>query len=455
MTLPALSAILLWIAMAGCGRGQKDILSTIPATSKMVACVDIDRLVSQGGLSGSDALLAAEYSGLLDKMTDGLSTALLALDDAVDTRCVLLCMTETGTEFCTFGLQGTPIADKFDTDPTTSGAFKAWEIAQGTTLVVRDSQGWLLPFAPVKALDTVSDICKIAATASLSELDGVAQALDDSQWAVRAVLRGYGLPSGSRTDHWLTVTANADRSEIAGQSTLITPDGQVVSLTDLQNIDTDFLRYVPADMAFVGAIGLTPNFDWKQLAPVASMIGAESRAMFEMAAPLLSKIEGTAAVAIGPRDSAAWQDPLGPGWDFLVMAHMPQREIDQTIESLSSLAELYTGSSLRAGRNGLATLNIMGRTINIGNVDGNLAISTLPLTGRAENSLTETFAQRRAAVAIDIPSGIDAPTLPHGTDQGLSLRLSTDNDCTSFRLSFPDSEQPAPVCLFTLLWNGL
>ena len=195
---------------------------------------------------------------------------------------------------------------------------------------------------------------------------------------------------------WCVGYADLSDSEISLVTNTIDREGRTVSDKTLRPVNTDFLRYTPANCNFAFAVGVTPEHDWSTLESIASLIpDPQVSGMMGTIMPYLKKADGTVAVAtdINTADIGA------SGATFLTMIHMPQADVDAALLEIEQRMIDAGASPVRSAGN---IISIPG--LYAGNVDGYLAVSSVPLTPTYQNSLNSYFLNRRMGFVVSLPS---------------------------------------------------
>lgn len=212
---------------------------------------------------------------------------------------------------------------------------------------------------------------------------------------------------------------------------LIEGDGKVRDIAaGLKPVDTDFLRYVPDNCVLAAAIGCTPDFDWSPVRSAVGMLfGPRLVSIMQIVEPFLSKLDGTVAFAAGPAGGApAIADINYRTWDFMIMAHMPQAEVDQAM-NMVMLYGSQLGIRTEAVEDNITEMQLPdGARLYVGNVDGYMLLSTRRPEPTAAAGMTDLFLSKPGAVVLNVPAGseiVKAFGLPCGFD--FSVQLADDS----------------------------
>lgn len=446
LSTAVLCAVLM---MAGaCSKVETSLLDTVPKSAPVVAVIDADLLLKRAGcqINGGTVQLSPQLQKLVDTPAESSSVVastlrmLVDLYGAVDLSEVVFVGIDPGQNsndtFLTFMVsdRGAVVAKMESLGVKNTGS-DGVDVYAGDewTVAMRDSQGWLIPAG------TDSDKARSYFTApdrkeSIGAQSGIVDFLNTDN-AVNLAVLASGL-QGNKDDEGrrACIGVKVEESVIGMRMQLVSPDGAVSDFaSDYQEIDTDFLRYVPGSYIGAAAVGFTSSFDWSALGTLAAMVGGRDAAMItQMAMPMLSKIDGTLAVAAGPAGGApAIADINLKTWNFLLMAHMQQADVDATLSQIEAMAPQLGATQVKledGGANVSAWRLPDGTELYAGNVDGYLALSNREFNPDSENSMTEIFESMRAALAVNIPAGsevVKAFNLPFGFNASVQCQKSS------------------------------
>lgn len=429
--LPLLVLAAILVTSCSSERAEHRLLDAIPSTASSVTFFDLDRLAREGvDVASLSRLPMPLHSGTRAFVTlaDGTSLQLSDLPP-VDS------LAAAG-----YILEGA--ADEPLTTYTNS--------ADGSTAILdtRRSVAYYSVLGSSRALSTVSDVAAAAEKLSFGSNKGLADYFDRS--AGHSAIYGslsMNLLGGEKTQsddpqgsRWLAFDVKQESGVADLSVNMMQADGTPVEPRGLQDIDTDFLRYVPSSMNLVAAVGLTPEIDWDAAARLVSLAAdRETSALFAIAAPYLKAIDGTVAVATSIDTTANYSS-------FFVMAHMEREKIRDLMSQIGTLSAMAGASSTTISDTQVKlTVPSLPFPVYAGEVDGNFAVASFPLDGRAENSLATTFDGHEAAAVFSIDNPSLASQLIDGI-QAVDARMNLDDAEACLRLSFPGSaESPLAI----------
>ncbi|MDE7443242.1 MAG: hypothetical protein K2M65_03680 [Muribaculaceae bacterium] len=446
---------MLILLSTSCGGVSQGLLDSVPASSPMVASIDVDAIFKQAGcrLDGDSVILTPELTKLFyDNRTATLPVPMrlfARLHGAVDmSRVVMFSVDKTGhdnlfvadiTDPAEFEQRILTMAQPADgTEELTLYTVGDWSVA------VADTRLWLGPVSSARLIEYITPLLTLKAGENVSRYVGISDFLGGPGALKLAVQPGVVSPlaSNDQTSAWSCVTVKVENWVVGLDFRLMESDGKLVSLTSgMQELDTDFLRYVPQSYVFAAAAGFTSDFKWKELLGMVSLvIGPTNSSYMSFIAPVLSKVDGTVAFAAGPAAGAPAVANLGlDTWDLLMMVHMPQADVDNALSMLKSYSALG-GLETETDDNVMVVTLPDGSKIYAGNVDGYLAVSNREFEADGTNSMTDVFLSKQAAMSLSVPAGseiVKAFNLPCGFD--LNMQMSDDD--MHMRLSLNGSDR--------------
>ena len=437
LILPLLAIMALVAASCSSERDGSHILDAVPADATSVTFVNLDRLAKDG--VDADALAKGPlplHSGMMAFVTLSDGTSLRISDipepDSLAAAGYLL-DGEAGQPLTTYARQ------------------------DGSTIVADTKRGvaYYTVFSPSRALQTISDVSAACDKLTFASNKGIADFFDKK--AGEAAVYGaigqslVGAPSAANANPqdagWIAFDVKEESGVADLTAVLMEGSGKEIEIKGLQKIDTDFLRYVPADMNIVAAAGLTPGIDWNPAGRLLAVIASPDVAgFFAVASPYLKAIDGTVAVA-------ARVDPDSPMESkMFAMARMPREKINDLVAQIGTIAAM-AGAKTTPVSDNMSCLTVPGvpGDFFIGEVDGYFAFASFPLDSKAENPFTADIEGHQAAAIVSTTEGaIPAPQFPAAT--GINARFALDKSEAHLRLSFPGSEEsPLAVIASALL----
>lgn len=462
-TFAILTALIVGLTTSCSKRGE--ILDTIPADVTMVATLNVDKLCSAAGVTlksdGSVDVLPAMHgvvTGDIREMLENISQ--LKADGAADVENIVAAVDGDGVTYLTFAVSDmdrltAALGDNVQWSDASDG-YRAARLGD-TMLLCKDSQMWAVIGAK-DALKSVKAMLKSAGEMSVSDLNGIAEALNRDNMANVAVASGFAALTTSRKPN--TVIPAQDKEWAVGEllegadnslvfnCAIMQSTGRTIAPKGMQRINPALLAYVPENFNTVFAAGLTPEFDWQPLTQLAMLAGGfQTAAFLSVVTPYLESVNGSVLIAAAPASPETFAEGDFSEWDFIVMAHMPQDKINSLTSMIRNMMST-AGMTPTVTPEGLLAVPQYGKTLYIGNVDGYLGISTIGFDNTRNNSLAPTFVNKEMAASFSLePYSAYVPSAPQGT--ALSLTAAMENGKTTVKIKATGTDNPALVFLLT------
>ncbi len=454
--LELVAMLLVMLLSASCGGVSKGLLDTVPASSPMVGGVDMDAVLKQAGcdVSGDTVNLTPELSSLLVAKESGMLPVpvrlLSRLHGTVDMSHVVLFSLDKA------GHDNVLVADVTDRDGFVNGLSDMAESVPGAdeldmysvdgwSVSVAADRMWMAAGKPADLCESVMALLSMKGNESISSLAGIADFLNSGSTVCLALQPSALSPVAvdRQTSDWSCVSVKMEDAVIGVDFCQMAGDGRMVKLTQgMQEVNTDFLRYIPQSYVFAMAAGFSSDFNWKEITSAASLVlGPSNSSYVSMLAPLLSKIDGTVAFAAGPASGAPAVANLGlDTWDMLLMVHMPQSDVNNALSMLQSYGAM-AGIKMDAGRDNVIEATLPdGTKVYAGNVDGYLAVSNREFDSSMSNAMTDIFLSKQAAMVVNIPAGSEI-VKAFGMPCGFDFNVQMADDYVHGRLSLNGNDR--------------
>ncbi|MCM1337897.1 MAG: hypothetical protein NC187_09025 [Candidatus Amulumruptor caecigallinarius] len=432
--------------LTSCNKTDNSLLDTIPADATLVARFDGDKLLKSAGCKiSSDGVL--ETPEALRHSIDGTiglqqASQLAAVAHAIDMKNVVMYAT-TGDFITTFMITDTQEFDKAmeatGAKKESAGDFDAY-VGRMVTLV-KGHQGWFAE-GPLNAVaGEVDAMLSKASDRPFSAMHGLTQYLGSAN-ALGIIINpiAFGIQA---EDTWLAGNLTLENANALLAMQLMQADGKIIPVTMLKAINTDFLRYVPGDFNFAAAMGVAKPEDVARVAQVIGhMLTFRERGIIESLTPFLQRVTGTVSVAARLDDTAADDDFSRP--DLMIMAAMSQEDVNASVQQLLAMASGMGASVSDAGA-GMHLISAPGMKVYIGSVDGQLALSTVPMENTRNNSLNDSFLSRNAALRFDMPAGYKgifnrpATITANVQEQQMQVEMKFDGTSTPFLQTYMEA----------------
>lgn len=402
-----IAAVVLLLAGASCAEPSRGkLLHNIPESATMAGIVNFSQFTDAGVTDENASNIFHNFGEMREVVSSANSDGIAAFfsqGSGVDLTVFAVDNDDNFTSSLT--------AAGFATDSEADAETRVFN-SQNSNLRVALSKltpgfGWMADcWSADKFAEAVTNAANQSKANNITIYKGIAEYLENSNGVVIMALNCHQLdeklPLDGDESQWLCSQLTISDKTVALNGQRMLSTGKPVEIPGFKTISNDFLRYVPGNAAIVAAVGLTPEVDWDAASRLVSALNREANFAVSLVLPYLKSIDGTVAVAAVPREGV---DPnnLSPEMiDFLVMAHMPQKEVNEAIEQIRSLAE-QTGLETQTDKEGITTVTLDNITVKLGNIDGYLTVSTLPLDGKANNSFAPDMEGKEGAMVCVVP----------------------------------------------------
>lgn len=425
----------LWVlSLSGCaGAGQiRSIMDCVPADAVSVKTVDLNLLFREAGVPtpvrGGELLEDASrvLSLVAEPDFHEVLTLVLASPGAVDVSKVVGFTSSSGRDVLVMPVMDEGLVSRIIEEAPGEGDVNqtdglTFRIINGTTLAT-DGRG--LCFI-AQDIMTISSTLADAHCYHFGEFDGVRQFLSRKA-AANIVINCGNSPLSylGGTARWLCVSFNVTRQSVSATGVVMNRDGVLDPIGEnFEEIDTDFLRYTPPDASVVIAFGKFSGND----RGLGMLLG-------RFAPMYLPQADGTTSLyalpASGTPEAVAMQHP--GSWNVETMVHLPEDLIEVGLGQYVSRAK---GEVSPVGPDQWM-YSSDGDEYFFGAFDGSLVFSTnREISSAYNNSFTDDFLGKRAAMVVDIPSGgvlAHAWRLPYGLTLKIGLEAMSFNARVSF-----------------------
>lgn len=445
--LMVLCVALLATLSACSNHKHPDPIEMVPSTAVVVKTIDLRALLREAGspvaVKGDSLTVEADKVVSLMVNPDFREplAALLAAGEAVDFSRMTAFTTSRGCDVVLL-----PVLDEDLLE-------KALE-AHGQGLEEGEGLDFTTFHGAVAALDG-EDFCWIASDL-ITVTEARAQALHShfGQWSG---IREF-LASGDGVDlaincgnsmisflggpsRWLCVSFKVTQQSVSLVGTVRDTEGRCDSIGNhFGEIDTDFLRYTPAEASVVLAYGkYTGNERGLEM-----LLG-------RFAPMYLRQADGTTSLwampVSGNPEAVAMQEP--ESWNVATMVHVPEHELSEGVDEYIRQADGQVTEFTEAGIPQWEYISNYG-TYYFGAFDGSLIFSTnRPIDSNSENSFTDDFLGRRGSMVMGIPAG-SVLAKAWGLPYGLTFKAWLDAEQWKMRVTFNGTGAPAFRALLDL-----
>ncbi len=402
-----IAAVVLLLVGASCSEPSRGrLLHNIPESATMTAIVNFGELTDAGLTDENASKISSNLSevrGVVSSANNDGVAAFFSQGSGLDLTVFAVDNDDNFTSSLTAAGFSTGSADDAETRIFSNGNSNLRVALSKLT----PGYGWMADCRSDEQLaEAITNAVNLSKDNNITKYKGIAEYLENQSGALIMALNCHQLdeklPLDGDEQQWLCSTLPVSDKTVALNGQRMLSTGKPVEIPGFKTISNDFLRYVPDNAAMVAAVGLTPEVDWDAASRLVSAFNREANFAVSLVLPYLKSIDGTVAVAAVPREGADINNPSPDMIDFLVMAHMPQKEVNDAIEQIRSLAE-QTGLKPQTDKEGITTVALGDMTVKLGNIDGYLALSTLPLDGKANNSFAPDMEGKEGAMVCVVP----------------------------------------------------
>lgn len=439
LSLSLLAALLL-VAVTGCKDSERELLDTVPDSAQSIITMNLGRIMKSAGcqvkdgkyeltpdladaLGSSDAEAFVEWLGTFSHVIDIDHVVVYMLDGRNGVATVSV-TDETGLQKA--------LADYEIKKIDTRKGYDLYEAPNGIVLLLKDGQAWLAR----KADDVIKSVKE-------AEKNPVAGIIGVKEFLLTDAPLNFACRYNGISYQWMCGTVKLSDELIGLTLKGMDNDGKYLDFSSmLKPVNTDFLRYTPSNTQLAAAFSVPAGIPWdsvKAIVMAQARLSMAQKGVLEMLFEQLKKIDGTVALCAAP---AAGSQALTTfnlaSWDLLFMAHMAQDEVNSNVNNLVGMAGQF---GLRVEEQDgvyhadLSSLDQSLGEIYLGNIDGYFAVSTRPFDSNMNNSLTQTFEGKNAAIAVDVPYGSETMKA-FGLPYGFSVTLQVEDDAIEMRGRF-------------------
>lgn len=424
--------ILLASMTTGCNQSY-DLLDTIPADVAVVATMspeqldrDLDGTSFGGTLSPSETLdkyLRYTHPEIRKSIktiltTPAIDREMIALYSHHDSKGTdIISMLKESVYIVTFKIADEKrLAEELEAEsPQEIDGFTAYGF-RGSSLVVKDHQGWLISGKQQEAVSTIARQLEIAQGRSIATIKEASKFLNSDGHLFNMLLPlkesdtpGWTHLYGKLDDNGRQLKFNAAHFDL---------NGKEINLDDnLDEINADLAQYTAPTDVFAMALGVASDTNWDEIISYVSSVfpmKMSQRAMMAVAIPYLKRIDGTILIAAGQpatdKHAATMQNATAQ-IDFFVGIELKKDQIKNTFDEMGNLIATLgiPATRLDDGRLLWSAPGIAPITIQV--VNGNcIAITNRPLEQLGNEAVAKTLKGNAFAVWANIPEQLAKET---------------------------------------------
>ena len=445
----------------GCGH-TSDILDSIPADAAVVITLSPDQLDTDldgqryGGTLTSGQTIEKYLKHAEPEVrtvvktilsTQAIDRSLVVIYSHQDTDGVnFISMISDGVYIVTFTVADEQrLVQELQIDsPEDIDGFKAYKLTRSSSLIIKGTQGWLVSGKPQKAVNTISRHLDIACGKSIKSVKEANEFLNKDGYLFNMLisLRSTDVPG------WTHIygTLADDGRKLKFKASFYDLNGKKTDLDDnLEQIDSELLKYIAPSDVFVAGLGLSDDTDWESITGYMTNLfpmNISQRAMLAVIVPYLKRIDGTILIAAGPAQEEPDLDSAGPQarqLNFFVGIELKKNQVKATLDEFSNLITTLglPVTKLDGDRFVWSVPGMPPITMQV--VDGNcIALTNRPLEQLGNKAADKILDGNSFAVWSNIPS-----KLAHDTYGGLGFKLNLEmDDDLDISFRFNGSDRP-------------
>lgn len=426
----------LLMACMACSRQQTPLLETIPADVDYALTFNLTKFVESAGNEEDLSRYEKLLSGWIpEELADNAQEMLKAIDTDM-----IAGYGYGNNTIITFAIKDKSLLESLmsKAEHKSDKGFSIYRLS-GQNLLVKGNQAWLSSSA--NPGEKISNDISNASDNPFSENGAIAEALDNGQ--ILTVALSPKFIDKAMTDHWPILTLDISDNKLVAQMSGLNTEGENYTLSSLQPLSTDFLRYVPEPFNIACAFGATPAIAWDAIASMAGSIGGyRSMGLMETLLPYLKSIDGTVAFAAGTPDKTIPDDVR-----FIAMMHMPREVIAKAIGQIGgAMAQMRI--PVKRTPDGISA-TIDGVTYTAAEVDGYLTLASIPISADHSNRFAPYFTGKNGAAFVSIPTL--EPYFGSQAGFGMDMQLVIEPRKAEMQLSFPGSNRPIITDILSLI----
>ena len=397
---------------------EGDILSTVPADSKIIFVADVDAFVKNAGCKVVDGkvTLSSELSKLVEQMNtkDKIRVKqLIAVANLVNLNRIVIFMDSNGKSVITFELtqpelfNSAMIASAKSTN--TQDGYTVYTLDGGTVLVTYGNQGWI-----ADSVETV-DKCLVAAEQNpASNLGAAYEYLCSDVTAAGIVYVAetdikavpiFSFMSQESCGTYLCAMVNLEDNLIEAEVTAISENGNYPDFTQLVGpIDENMLCYIQDNSQFTLATGKPSDFAEVLNFALKELNSYDSFSLSTLSL-LGSSLNGGLVLSARPAADARFLfTSPETAWDYVAVANIDADSRSQ-INTLIGMATLSGSMQVKTDEDwGQDYITYGYRRIYFADIDPYFAVSSSPIMDTNSNIASMDLSDCLAYMNIDIPA---------------------------------------------------
>lgn len=397
LCIKAIFVLFAIAALQSCSDSPDELLETVPASARFTADIDLPEVLKGLGVNFNNNSVEVPENAVFIKqiMGDDFREKLPLIHNAFNTKHFII-FQWNGNIVSTLRVSDKDALDRLlQSKPfEKKNGYKIYTNENGMTILLKGNQFWALNSND--AVGVVEDILKDAKQANMASHQGLSDFLERENAAcIVSNINGIGT-----ADQWACLAMVINDNRIIFNAQVMETTGEVVNFENLQTLQTDVLRYIPANMNLVGMMGATKKTNWEILDKIIDISGIDRLGGFlDTFMPYLKSADGTVAVAA----HIDAEEIMDSGADFLIMIHLPMDKIKEGLNEVERQIVAAGGTPHRDAQ-GNISMNAYGMSLYAAAVDGYLGIATFPFSPTRNNELAPYFVNRQAGIYLNLPA---------------------------------------------------
>lgn len=448
--MAALAALAVMLMTGACSSAPSpdEVLETVPDDAVNVTRIDLKKIFDNAGIREEDGkyVLSDDLETLFDQLPssarDRFEQALAALP-GIDAENLFLWVTPKEELAFTVGLKhASEVSDALKKEygaPVKEDGFEVYEMERDVIIAIRDNQLWVTDKLShlTRALDRAGEAPYTANIGPSQYLLG--ERAVTSVLSIQALAKASGseIPESLRDyrNDFVCMSADLKGPALTAQTTLMNKDGKSTFPGDFfGEINMSALRYVPGNAFAVAALG-------RPAREVFELLYKEGMRRGDEASRMLEAVDGTSLMALMPPSDVSRIGDMH-SLNYVMLTHMDREMTATMCENMCAAMGVPTnGTSHYSYTSAYGPIfDTGGNTVNWGNYDGYFVVSSLPVSGGQNNSLTTAFEGKRGVLWAALGAD-NALAKEFGLPFGLEFRATYDADCLNGMLRLTGSEQ--------------
>ncbi len=450
--------VIIALAATSCHKSADQVAAVVPVQSATIMAVDAGVIIDNaGGKYSADGI---ELPSAISQYVGVDAVSKLAALKGVDIKNMYFFGEMSGNGALVASVKDKDAITSFLADngleSTDLNGYTVYSDG-GNSLLIKDDILWFTGMRAESAVEYVEQSRKTAAS------DG---SLADSDWrmeyfakshAVAVLINFAKMPfiaqqiSAQYSDDMpgaeilkalvqgsLAMSINLDGLTCTSTYGAFDKDGKTISMSPEQygianvDIDTDFLKYLTSNEVLVFASGIPGNYPWENvLNAVAKQAGASGQQAM-MALPYLQALDGTIAIAVGPRNGIASfsGNNIADNWDGILYLTLKEGKAAEFFAQIKTLAQMQLGNAVKTVGDDLC-ISMNDVTVYVGVRDKNLIASLHEITTQSGALFTADEFKNQPGIAMLRLAKDSALCTQLGMPFGVFSKINQKDDSTA------------------------